>query len=165
MKEAMQNRLVQIGVAIVALLVVCCGLLAYVLFSSNSLQSNNNVEQIVQNDACRNEVQVWMGNHQQVLRYQVLSVQEWQKSNVDNAINYYEKATAKYMAMAIPSCDSDAELAHNYKGEELLLLGKSYRETLTGDASMAELYISDANELLLKEKKLLEDINARYQFN
>jgi hypothetical protein len=166
MKHMMQNRLVQIIVVAALLVITCFGLLMSVMFFLNtSSQVANKAEQVVRNNSCRNEVQMWINNSQEVMRYQIFSVQAWQNNDADNAISYYEKATTKYIGMPSPSCDADAELAHTYKGEELLLLGKSYHESLVGSATLANKYISDANKLLKKEQQLLENIKNRYQFN
>ena len=153
-------------VVLVTVFLVISYFFVVALFSFS--QVTNDVASVISNapsQECRNDVSSWRKDMKEIMNYQMFSVDAWQDGDVDRAIDSYTDASNKYMAITSPTCDADVELAHQYTGEELLLLGKSHKETLTGNNLLGEEYISQANEFLKKRGKLFETIDQRYNLN
>lgn len=160
-------------IVLVTVFLVIMYFFAVALFSFSQITRNvtsaisNSPSEIVNapSEACRSEVLLWRNNMKEIMNHQMFSVDAWQDGNVDRAIDSYTDASNKYMAITSPTCDADVELAHQYTGEELLLLGKSYKEALTGNSFLGKEYISQANEFLKKRGELFKIIDQRYNLN
>jgi len=168
MKQLLQNKLVQLTLVLMSVVVFACILLAALVLFAESRQSVSSViptPKPANNNACYNTIVLWMEDINDVQKLQYSSVKEWQAYNVDIAIEYYDQATQKYFSISAPLCDKDANELHDIKAEELLYLGKSYREALLGNDNLANQYASSANLSLKKQQRILEIIRNKYNLN